>query len=131
MYKLVEPKIVKPYKIFCSDTLNQLKNILRNDYDIECKFRVIGSGSKDIVTQNGNEPFDLDYNLYITRFPHNFDPNTSDKMKWLKDTIRNELNELLGDAGYDIPSSYLFAVAKYARLILGGEEYNAYMSVYP
>ena len=38
---------------------------------------------------------------------------------------------LLGDAGYDIPSSYLFAVAKYARLRLGGEEYNAYMSVYP
>lgn len=60
MYKLVEPKIVKPYKIFCSDKLNQLKNILHNDYDIECKFRVIGSGSKDIVTQNGNEPFDLD-----------------------------------------------------------------------
>lgn len=100
MYKLVESKIVKPYKIFCSDTLNQLKNILRNDYDIECKFRLIWSGSKDIVTQNGNEPFDLDYNLYITRFPHNFDPNTSDKMKWLKDTIRNELNELLGDEGF-------------------------------
>lgn len=39
--------------------------------------------------------------------------------------------KLLGDAGYDIPSSYLFAVAKYARLILGGEDYNAYMSIYP
>lgn len=39
--------------------------------------------------------------------------------------------KLLGDAGYDIPSSYLFAVAKYARLRLGGEEYNAYMSTYP
>ncbi len=100
MYKLVDPKIVKPYKIFCSDTLNQLKNILRNNYDIECKFRLIGSGSKDIVTQNGNEPFDLDYNLYITRFPHGFDPNTSIKMKWLKDTIRNELNKLLGDEGF-------------------------------
>lgn len=38
---------------------------------------------------------------------------------------------LLGDAGYDIPSSYLFAVAKYARLRLGSEDYAAYMSVYP
>ena len=39
--------------------------------------------------------------------------------------------KLLGDAGYDIPSSYLFAVAKYARLRLGSEDYAAYMSVYP
>lgn len=100
MYKLVDPKIVKPYKIFCSDTLNRLKNVLYNDYDIECTFRLIGSGSKDIITQNANEPFDLDYNLYITRFPQNFDPNTTEKMKWLKDTIRTELNNLLGDEGF-------------------------------
>lgn len=100
MYKLVDPKTVKKYKIFCSDTLNRLKNVLRNDYDIECTFRLIGSGSKDIVTQNNDGPFDLDYNLYITRFPTDFDPNTTAKMKWLKDTIRVELNELLGHEGF-------------------------------
>lgn len=49
-----------------------------------------------------------------------------------KTTVYRDFSpKLLGDAGYDIPSSYLFAVAKYARLILGGEDYNAYMSIYP
>ena len=100
MYKLVEPKIVKPYKIFCSDTLNRLKNVLHNDYDIDCTFRLIGSGSKDIVTQNADGAFDLDYNLYITKFPSGFDPNTSSRMKWLKDSIRVELNQLLGHEGF-------------------------------
>ena len=37
----------------------------------------------------------------------------------------------LGDAGFDVPSSYLFAVAKYARLILRSEDYNTQMSIYP
>lgn len=49
-----------------------------------------------------------------------------------KTTVYRDFSpKLLGDAGYDIPSSYLFAVAKYARLILGSEDYNAYMSIYP
>ena len=37
----------------------------------------------------------------------------------------------LGANGYDIPSSFLFAVAKYARLLLNGEDYETWMSVYP
>ena len=38
----------------------------------------------------------------------------------------------LGENGYDIPSSYLFAVAKYARLIWqSGEIADSYLSVYP
>lgn len=39
----------------------------------------------------------------------------------------------MGENGYDIPSSYLFAVAKYAKLIFSSttEDYSAYMSVYP
>ena len=100
MYKLLNAKTVKPYKSFCSDKLNQLKNIMFNDYGFECDFSLIGSGARNLITQNENEPFDLDYNFYLYSFPEDFDINSTQDLKWLKDTMRTELNNILKDTAF-------------------------------
>ena len=97
MYIFVNAKTVKSYKSFCSDTLNRLKNVMQNQYGFDCDFYLIGSGAKNLVTQNENELFDLDYNFEIKSFPNDFNPNNSEKLKQLKDLIRKELNEILKD----------------------------------
>ncbi|WP_027727679.1 hypothetical protein [Treponema sp. C6A8] len=98
MFKFVNAKTVKPYKNYCSDILNQLKNILQNKYGIDCDFYLIGSGAKNLVTQNEQESYDLDYNCVIYSIPGNNSLNSTESLKWLKDTIRIELNTLLGDS---------------------------------
>ena len=75
MFKLLNAKTVNPYKSFCSNKLNQLKNVMYNDYGFECDFSLIGSGARNLVTQNENEPFDLEYNFYLYSFPEDFDIN--------------------------------------------------------
>ena len=95
MFKLLNAKTVKPYKSFCSNKLNQLKNVMYNDYGFECDFSLIGSGARNLVTQNENEPFDLEYNFYLYSFPEDFDINSTQDLKWLKDTMRTELNNIL------------------------------------
>lgn len=100
MFKLLDAKTVKPYKSFCSDKLNQLKNVMYNDYGFDCDFSLIGSGAKNLVTQNANEPFDLDYNFYLNSYPNDFNINSTNDLKWLKDTMRTELNEILKDTSF-------------------------------
>lgn len=100
MYKLVDAKIVKPYKSFCSDKLNQLKMIMQNKYGFDCDFELIGSGAKNLVTQNANEPFDLDYNLIIYEASDDFNCESSNHLKWLKDTIKNELDGILKQTAF-------------------------------
>ncbi len=81
-------------KVFCSDSLNCLKNVMQNQYDFDCDYYLIGSGTKNLVTKNENKPFDLDYNFEIKSFPNNFNPNNSDKLKQSKDLIGKELNKI-------------------------------------
>lgn len=97
MFKFVAASVVRRYNSFCSDKLNQLKMILSNKYGLECEIELIGSGAKNLVTQNENEPFDLDYNLIINSFSQDFDINSPNNLKQLKDTIRSKLNRILGD----------------------------------
>ncbi|MBB5225905.1 hypothetical protein DYE50_11455 [Treponema ruminis] len=95
MFKFVSTRTVKRYKSYCADILNQLKMSLINNYGIEIGIDLIGSGAKNLVTQNENEPFDLDFNLIITSFGDYYKPNDSNDLRELKDLIRNELNEIL------------------------------------
>jgi len=52
---------------------------------------LIGSGAKNLVTQNGEKPFDLDYNLKVSSCPVALDD--------LKDEIRFSFNEVLDSCG--------------------------------
>lgn len=88
MYKYVSKSELKKYLPICSDSLNQLKNILKKE-NIVIKIILVGSGARKIVTQNEKEPFDADYNILIEKSPDELSP------KELKNKIRIELDKIL------------------------------------
>lgn len=70
--------------------MNQIKQMLKAEYNLDSDFYLVGSGLKNLVTQNENEPFDLDYNLEIYNLA---DPNKN--AEWLKNTLMQFLNGIL------------------------------------
>ena len=40
--------------------MQELCHILKEDYDIGATFYMVGSGSRKLITQNGDEPVDLE-----------------------------------------------------------------------
>ena len=60
MYHYVSNAVVKPMRSFSADKMNQVKQMLKSEYNLDSDFYLVGSGAKNLVTQNENEPFDLD-----------------------------------------------------------------------
>lgn len=52
----------------CADVVNQFVQNLKN-YNIEAKMNVVGSKSRNMVTQNESEPIDFDFNVTIISAP--------------------------------------------------------------
>lgn len=63
MYEYVAKSVVKPYKAYCQSLLNSLKDNLKKKEGISVEIELIGSVASNMVTRNGKEPFDLDYNI--------------------------------------------------------------------
>lgn len=86
MFSYVPNEESKDFRVFCSDKLNQLKQNLKNQ-GIEVNFYLVGSGMKNLVTRNGNENYDLDYNIeFLNRSISQLNPQKA------KDYIMNFLN---------------------------------------
>jgi hypothetical protein len=95
MYHYVSNAVVKPMRSFTADKMNQVKQLLKSEYDLDSHFYLVGSGAKNLVTQNENEPFDLDWNLEVY--------NLADPTKnagWLKKTVMDFLNEIMEDTPF-------------------------------
>ncbi len=93
MYELVDEAEVKRYKSFCSNTLSQLRDIVKNNYEINLQPILVGSGARNLVTRNGDGPFDLDYNLEIINMP---DEYWKDLFS-LKNNIMLSLNKMVNN----------------------------------
>ena len=65
---ITDEEYLKKLKYTCSDIINQLVQHINNDSVLQVEAHLVGSGAKNLITQNTNEPVDLDYNLYITDF---------------------------------------------------------------
>lgn len=66
MYHYIEDKeFLSRMKSLCSDIVNQLVQRINNAGDLYVEARLVGSGAKNLITQNASEPIDLDYNLCI------------------------------------------------------------------
>lgn len=52
----------------CADVVNQLVQLINNEGLIKVKAHLVGSGAKNMITQNGKASVDLDYNLEVTDF---------------------------------------------------------------
>ena len=75
------------YRADCSTVLWNTCTRLRKE-GITAQFVLIGSGGRNLVTRNGNGPFDLDYNLNIIKAPDDYLKDLSK----LKETVRVALN---------------------------------------
>lgn len=64
---IVDKTFMNQMKSVCSDIVNQLVQSINNDSVIEVKANLVGSGAKNLITQNENEAVDLDYNLCIIK----------------------------------------------------------------
>lgn len=66
MYHWIEDKVfLKGMKTLCSDIVNQLVQAINSDGSMEVRHHLVGSGARNLITQNANEDIDLDYNLEI------------------------------------------------------------------
>lgn len=72
MYDFVYESEVSPYRSFCSNTLVDLRDYLKDHYDIITQPVLVGSGARNMVMRDGNGPFDLDYNLQIISMPNKY-----------------------------------------------------------
>ena len=96
MYHYIEDKtFLKRMKNLCSDIVNQLVQRINNDTFMRVEAHLVGSGAKNLITQNGNEPIDLDYNLCILKV-FNINPNDG---KTIKNHIQKHFNIILQNNG--------------------------------
>lgn len=65
MYHLVNNKVfLKQSYSYCADIVNRLVQNLKK-YGIETQMSVVGSKSRNMITQNEKEDIDYDFNLMI------------------------------------------------------------------
>ena len=89
-YEFVYESEAKRYRSDCSRILKKTCELLRAK-GISAQFTLVGSGAKNMITRNGDGPYDLDYNLLVVKADDEYrDP------RLLKDTIRNALNKAVG-----------------------------------
>lgn len=92
MYHYIPNKdFLKRMKGVCSDIINQLVQSINNDSVMTVNAHLVGSGAKNLITQNGREPIDLDYNICIvnTKSINIYDGRA------IKEYIRKQFNRVL------------------------------------
>lgn len=78
----------------CGEIMQNLCHRLKEECDIGASFYMVGSGARNLIMQNGNEPIDLDYNLEIIRCEN------YDDCKTIKETVRKAFNQTLCEFGW-------------------------------
>ena len=95
MYNYVTNKqLISSMRSCCGDMMQDLCHTLKEEYDIGAEFTLVGSGARNLILQNANEPIDLDYNLKIVR---------SDDWngKYIKECVRKAFNIVLRKYGWE------------------------------
>ena len=93
MYSYVESKtITEQMRNLSRKILKELRGKLKHEVKISTKIMIVGSGSHNLVTRNGDENPDVDYNFLITSSPY-YDG------RWVKETVRKTFNEVLEENG--------------------------------
>lgn len=95
MFHYVEDKeYLSCIRRICGEIMQDLCHILKKDYDIGAVPCLVGSGGRNLITQNANEPVDLDYNLTIVRCDNFGD------CKYLKECCQKAFNKALKKHGW-------------------------------
>ncbi len=98
MYHFIKDKIfLKNMRNACSGIINQLVQIINNEQEMIVDAHLVGSGAKNLETQNGDEPVDLDYNLVLIS-TKKYGINNC---KQIKEYVRKAFNKVLKKHGLD------------------------------
>ena len=90
MYTFVtDKKYLALMRQTCGKMMQELCHVLKEEYDIGAVPKLIGSGERRLITQNGKGAIDLDYNLEINRCD---DINDCEN---IKETVRKSFNIVL------------------------------------
>jgi len=97
MYHYIEDKeFLKRMKSHCSDIINQLVQSINNDSMLTVEAHLVGSGARNLITQNEKEPIDLDYNLCVLEV-FGINPNNGQE---IKNHVMNHFNAVLKRNGW-------------------------------
>lgn len=119
MYHYIQDKeFLKCLKGTCGDIVNQLVQSINNDSVMTVKAYLVGSGAKNLITQNENEPIDLDYNLCIvsTKSISILD------CREIKEYVRKQFNKVLRSNGWDDCEDSTSALTTKERLFKKGNQ---------
>ena len=98
MYHWIEDKaFLGRMKGLCSDLVNQLVQAINRKGLLEVRQHLVGSGAKNLITQNADRPIDLDYNLEILR-GNGIRINDG---RWVKKYVREIFDEVLARKGWE------------------------------
>lgn len=98
MYHWINDKaFLGKMKGLCSDLVNQLVQAINREGRLEVRHYLVGSGAKNLITQNANMPIDLDYNLEILR-SEGFNINDG---CGIKEYVREIFDEVLECKGWE------------------------------
>ena len=98
MYHWIEDKaFLSRMKGLCSDLVNQLVQAINREGSLEVRQHLVGSGAKNLITQNASRPIDLDYNLEILR-GNGIRINDG---RWVKEYVRKIFDEVLARKGWE------------------------------
>lgn len=90
---VTDKEFISKMKGLCGDIMQDLCHCLKEDYDVGATFYLVGSGARNLITQNENAPVDLDYNLELVRCE-------LQKERDIKETVRKAFNCVLADYGW-------------------------------
>ena len=79
----------------CSDLINQLVQRINNEGYMEVRAELVGSGKRGLITQNAQDPIDLDYNLILLSFkrPYPNDNLAATRTNWSERQIKQYVQE--------------------------------------
>ena len=90
MYHYLDDKeFLHEMRALSGKIMQLLCHYLKEDHDIGANFYLVGSGAKNLIMQNGNNPVDLDYNLEIVRC------EDFEDCRYLKECVRKTFNKCL------------------------------------
>ncbi len=95
MYHWIDDKkFISNMRQLCGDIMQDLCHTLAQDYDISSHFYMVGSGARNLILQNNNQPIDLDYNLEIDSC------SDFNDCRSIKEKVRNAFNKVLNNHGW-------------------------------
>ena len=90
MYHYVQDKdFLRRAQSASSRMLKKVEELLRKEYKINSQIFLVGSGARNMVTQNESESIDFDYNLNIISCPD------WEKPRSIKESVRKAMNRIM------------------------------------